>query len=152
MTRNSAREIAVQIIYGADLIESSYKDFADNLLSEEYYSTLAEDSELYSEYPDDWQKEYILRVVSSAWEHKDEIDGIITKYSKTWSLNRISGTALAVIRCAICEILYMDDIPDAAAINSAVDISKKYDDAATVSFINGVLGNVVRCEKENKGE
>ena len=50
------------------------------------------------------------------------------------------------MRCAICEILYMDDIPNAAAINEAVELDKGYDEPDTVAFVNGVLGGFMRGE------
>ena len=50
------------------------------------------------------------------------------------------------LRCAVCEIKYMDDIPAAAAINEAVEMAKGYDEPETVAFINGVLGGFMRGE------
>ena len=55
-------------------------------------------------------------------------------------------TALAVLRCALCEILYREDIPNAAAINEAVELCKGYDEPDTVAFVNGVLGGIMRGE------
>ena len=59
---------------------------------------------------------------------------------------------MAVLRCAICEILYMEDIPNAAAINEAVELAKGYDEPDTVSFVNGVLGGFMRGELETESE
>ena len=81
-------------------------------------------------------------------EKSGEIDGFIERYAKGWKVERISRTALAVLRCAICEILYMEDIPNAAAINEAVELDKNYDDPDTVAFVNGVLGGFMRGELE----
>ena len=53
---------------------------------------------------------------------------------------------MAVLRCAICEVMYMDDIPNSAAINEAVELAKGYDEPETVAFINGVLGGFMRGE------
>ncbi|MCR4607985.1 MAG: transcription antitermination factor NusB, partial [Oscillospiraceae bacterium] len=50
--------------------------------------------------------------------------------------------ALAVMRCAVCEMLYFDDIPPSVTINEAVEIAKSFDSPETVSFINGLLGSV----------
>ena len=80
----------------------------------------------------------------------DEGERLITRYAKGWKLERISRTALAVLRCAICEILYMDDIPNAAAINEAVELDKGYDEPDVVSFVNGVLGGFMRGEIESR--
>ena len=79
-------------------------------------------------------------------ENRSELDGYIERYSKGWKVERISKTAAAVLRCAICEILYMDDIPNAAAINEAVELDKGYDEPDTVAFVNGVLGGFFRGE------
>ena len=54
------------------------------------------------------------------------IDDIIGRYSKAWKKERLSKTTLSVLRCAICEILYMDDIPDSASVNEAVELFKAY--------------------------
>jgi N utilization substance protein B len=51
-----------------------------------------------------------------------------------------------VLRCAIAEVLYIDDAPLAAAINEAVELAKRYEEPETVAFINGVLGGFVRGE------
>lgn len=104
------------------------------------------EDELYSEYPNTKQLEYIRTLIALTGEHRDEIDAHITRYAKGWKLERISRTALAVLRCAICEILYMDDIPNAAAINEAVELDKGYDEPDVVSFVNGVLGGFMRGE------
>ena len=67
-------------------------------------------------------------------------------------MERISRTALAVLRCAVCEILYMEDIPNAAAINEAVELCKGYDEPDTVAFVNGVLGGIMRGELGEEAE
>jgi transcription antitermination protein NusB len=52
----------------------------------------------------------------------------------------------------MCEILYMDEVPNAAAINEAVELAKSYDEPETVSFVNGILGSFIRGELEKAGE
>ena len=68
------------------------------------------------------------------------------RYSKGWKVGRISRTALAILRCAICEILYVEDVPASAAINEAVELDKGYDEPETVAFVNGVLGGFMKGE------
>ncbi len=77
---------------------------------------------------------------------------MIEKYARGWRLERISRVAAAIMRCAMCEILYMDDVPNAAAINEAVELAKGYEEPETVAFINGVLGSFVRGEVEPEAE
>ena len=150
MTRTIAREIAIQLGFAASAAGVSPQDMFERFFDKEYYSSLAGEDELYSEYPDDSQLEYIRRLNALTDEKREEIDEYIQRYSKGWKLNRISKTALAVLRCAVCEILYMDDIPNSAAINEAVELDKGYDEPDTVAFVNGVLGGFMRGEVENK--
>ena len=147
MTRDTAREISVQIVFGASQSDTESMAFLEDFFSEEHYSTLAEENELFAEKPEGSFLEYIRSVVEAVFSHLSEIDAYLQTYSKSWSVKRISGTARAVLRVAIAEILYREDVSLATAINSAVEIDKKYDDAETVAFVNGVLGGFARGEE-----
>lgn len=146
MKRVAAREIAVQLGFYASQSEKPVSDIIDEFFNEEYFATLANEDELFAEYPDPKSKEYITRLATTMDDYRVQIDKYIEKYAKGWKVSRISKTAMAVLRCAICEVLYMDDIPNAAAINEAVELAKGYDEAETVSFVNGVLGGFMRGE------
>ena len=143
MTRTSARRLAVQLIFaaaaGTDLT-------VDDFFSQEYYNALPPEDALFSEMPSEAQKSYITALVEGVAEHVNELDGYIEKYARGWKLNRISTTAMAVLRCALYEILYMQDqdVPVSVAINEAVELAKGFDEPETVSFINGILGSFVR--------
>ena len=78
-----------------------------------------------------------------------ELDDCISRYSVGWAFARIPRMAAAVMRTAMYEVLYMPDIPNAAAINEAVEIAKKYEPVEVVSFVNGILGTFVRTEFED---
>ncbi|MGN1002108.1 MAG: transcription antitermination factor NusB [Oscillospiraceae bacterium] len=147
MTRTTAREIAVHLGFSAVMREDEAETVLDDFFREEHYATLAEECELYAEYPDPRQMDYIRTVLRLITEHRAELDAYIEKYARGWKASRISKTAGAILRCAMCEILYMEDIPDAAAINEAVELAKKYENEDVVAFINGVLGSFVRGEK-----
>lgn len=146
MKRNTAREIAIQLGFASAASKIEAEELMDRFFAEEHYSSLAAEDELFSEYPDKKQMEYIRRLTLLTAENRSEIDGFIERYAKGWKLERISKTALAVMRCAICEILYMDDIPNKTAINEAVELCKGYDEPDVVAFVNGVLGGFVRGE------
>ena len=146
MTRTTAREIAIQLGFAAASRGGELEELMEGFFSPEHYATLQAEDDLYKELPDKKQMAYIRRLVRLTVENRSEIDGYIERYSKGWKIERISRTALAVMRCAICEILYMDEIPNAAAINEAVELSKGYDEPDTVAFVNGVLGGFVRGE------
>ena len=146
MKRTVARELAIQMSFAAASSGVQPGELLDAVFDREHYGSLEAEQELFAEYPDERQMEYIRRLTELTAENRSEIDGFIERYARGWKLERISRTALAVMRCAICEILYMEDIPNAAAINEAVELDKKYDEPDTVAFVNDVLGGFMRGE------
>ena len=152
MTRTNARELAIQLGFAAAATGEDPAAILERFCDEEHYASLAAEDALYRERPDDAQLDYIRRLITLIGENRETIDGYISRYAKGWKIERISRTALAVLRCALCEILYMDDIPDAAAINEAVELAKGYDEPDTVAFVNGVLGGFMRGERSEKAE
>ncbi|GAA0708132.1 transcription antitermination factor NusB [Paraclostridium ghonii] len=91
---------------------------------------------------------YADKVVKSFQENKENIDSLINKYAKNWTINRMAKVDLAILRLAICEILYVFEIPTKVSINEAVELSKLYCDDKSPKFINGILGSVVSEIKE----
>lgn len=85
--------------------------------------------------------DFVKSLVFKTWENVENIDSVIEKYSVGWKLGRISKVALAVLRLALCEIIYFDDIPASVSINEAVELCKKYAARDDASFVNGLLGN-----------
>ena len=147
MTRPLARELAMRICYGMSANGRSAEELLSEIFDPEYYSTFSEEDEVFAAIPEEKEKEYITRLVTGVWEHSAELDGYIDRYSHGWNFARITRSAVAIIKTAMYEVLYMDDIPDAAAINAAVEMAKKYEEQETVRFVNGVLGGFVRGEK-----
>lgn len=148
MTRRAAREIAVQLCYASLFTDASPEEAVDDLFDQEYFNTLAQESDFFDQKPDETQRAYIQQLVSLVREHRDELDAAISKYAKGWKLERISRIAASVLRCAMAEILYLEDIPAAVTINEAVELSKGYEEPETVAFINGILGSFVRGDAE----
>ncbi len=146
MKRTTAREIAVQLSFYASANEKPVDELLEQFFDREYYETLAAENELFAEYPEKKQREYISRLVTTAYDYRIQIDRLIEKYAQGWRPERMSRTAMSVLRCAVSEIMYMDDIPASAAINEAVELAKSYDEPETVSFINGILGGIMRGE------
>lgn len=146
MVRNTAREIAIHLSYELSFTDKAIDTLLDQRLNKEAFAELAEEDDLYQEAPNAKQADYIRRLVKGVNEHAAELDGYIAKYSKGWSFARIPLVASAIMRVAMYEILYMQDIPNGVAINEAVEIAKKYETPETVKFINGILGSFVREE------
>ena len=147
VTRSTAREIAVHLAY-----ELSFADdvaaILDERLTDERFAELSGEDELYAVLPERDQRDYIRAVVAGVAEHAPELDGYIAKYAKGWKFERIPLVASAIMRVAMYEALYRDDIPTGVAVNEAVEIAKKYETPETVKFINGILGSFVRGETE----
>ena len=149
MTRTVAREIAVRLCFSLSENPSDPAELLSRVFEEGYYSSLLPEDDLYEKTPDARQLEYMTRLVTGVSEHAAELDGYIDKYSTGWRFGRITRTAAAIMKIAMFEVLYMEDIPDRAAINEAVELAKRYETQETVAYINGVLGSFSRGELAN---
>ena len=143
MSRKAAREVAVHIVYDYGFDNEIGDEALNYFLSADFADSVSSDTEIYSQVGKS-QHSYIIGVVNGVASKREEIDELIKKYSVGWNLNRISRIAMAIMRVAVYETKYVDDISEKIAINEAVEIAKKYDTAETVSFINGILGSIVR--------
>ena len=92
---------------------------------------------------DEFLSDYAVSCAKGVKEHGEEIDARISENLKAgWKISRISKVSLALLRLAVYEMLYRDDVPVSVSINEAVELSKKYSTKDDTSFINGVLGAV----------
>ena len=146
MTRNTAREIAMHLAYELSFTDLSPEEMVNERLTKETFDTLSAEDELYTAPPEKDQAEYIRGIVAGVAEHAPELDGYIAKYAKGWRFERIPLVAGAIMRVAMYEAMYRDDIDVGIAVNEAVEIAKKYETPETVKFINGILGSFVREE------
>jgi transcription antitermination protein NusB len=80
-------------------------------------------------------------------QHRDEIDEVIAEYAKGWDLNRIAPLEKNIMRVAIYEMNYREDVPFEVAIDEAVETAKKYSGAEAPGFVNGILGSVAKAMK-----
>ena len=146
MTRSSAREIATHIIFSLGFDTRSAREVLDAELTRERFQELGEELPLYEQFPNEKQERYIRELVQGVFAHGPELDDCISRYSVGWSFARIPRMAAAIMRTAMYEVLYMPEVPNAAAINAAVEIAKGYEPVEVVSFLNGILGSFVRAE------
>lgn len=91
--------------------------------------------------------DYVEKTVHGIIERRKEIDEILLKHSKGWKIERMPKVSLAILRLAVYEMFFTEDIPESAAINEAVELAKKYDADEGPAFINGVLGAISRDRK-----
>ncbi len=96
--------------------------------------------------PGELEVDYMEKMVSGIQQQVEKIDELIEKYAVGWKLNRITKVDLSILRLAVFEILFTD-LPDAVAINEAIELAHEYSTQDAGTFINGVLGNLARMEK-----
>lgn len=137
MTRREAREVALELLF-----EMSFRD------EDAPEAILARAQEM----RDTEINDYGRRVFFGVCENIEFIDSKMEKYSKGWKKTRISPVAKAVIRLAIFEMYFCEDVPESVSINEAIELIKKYDDGDKVRpFVNGVLNSVLK-EKTAGGD
>ena len=127
MKRKRSREIAMELLFSMEISKNSY---------EEIIECFVEDYEMDLKTID---LEYIKEVMKSVVDHKEEIDEIIKNSLINWTIDRVSKVNLTIVRLAIAEMLYINDVPEVVAINEAIELTKKYSDDKSVSFVNGAL-------------
>ena len=134
-SRRLARIAAMSLYY-----EREIKDSAD-----EYSTTLVDFEDVLERAKlDDANLQYIDDALTSLEAHREDMDELISANLKDWTIERISKVDLSILRLAVAEMLYMEDIPVSVSVNEAVEISKLYSDREAYRFINGILRNISR--------
>ncbi len=75
----------------------------------------------------------------------EAIDKLISENSRSWTIDRLPNVSVAVMRLAIGEMLYVDEVPAGVSVNEAVEICKKYGTVEDASYVNGVLGTIAKA-------
>ena len=127
MKRKRSREIAMELLFSMEISKNSYEQTIESFI--ENYEMDLKTIDL----------EYIKEVMKSVVDHKEEIDEIIKNSLINWTIDRVSKVNLIIVRLAIAEMLYINDVPEVVAINEAIELTKKYSDDKSVSFVNGAL-------------
>ncbi len=152
--RREAREHAVQFLFQCDLNAPDNLDGAlDHFWESQRQAALAKASDGKATWgetvalPPPSTAEATLRLFSDplirgTLEHLAESDAIIVKHAKNWDITRMAAVDRNILRLAIYEMLYRDDIPPVVSINEAVDIAKKFSTEASGKFVNGILDKV----------
>ena len=135
MSRRTARELSMKLLYQLD-IQIEHRDNQIGLFLE--LNPLSEKD-----------KEYFISIINGVYNKLNYIDDIVSKISKGWKLERISKVDLAILRLAVYEIAFREDIPYNVSINEAVELAKNYSSKESSSFINGILGKVVEKIKND---
>ena len=130
--RTQARECALKILYQKDMVEQPL---------EEIVPTFWE----FNPVPDDI-REFAEKLVFGTFEHLKDIDQKIVQYTENWQLNRMAVVDRNILRFAVYELIYLNEIPPKVTINEAVNIAKKYSQDEAGKFVNGILDKINHTE------
>ncbi|BEP28994.1 transcription antitermination factor NusB [Helicovermis profundi] len=130
MSRKLAREYAMNSLFQMEI-----KNEFEYELIEKYINNVTNQNK---------EKLYIKNVVNFFLINKVDIDKTITENLKDWDIERLPKVDLSILRLAITELFYADDIPNKVAINEAIELSKKFGDEESSNFVNGVLGSIIK--------
>ena len=133
MTRNEARENMMQIIYELDASKTMTEENASKLTDERLVGN---------------HKKRGCALLCGIIENIEHIDNIININSNSWKTTRMPKVDVAIMRLALGEIFYCDDIPTAVSINEAINLAKKYSTEQSSRFIHGVLGAAIKSNEK----
>ena len=128
MNRRQAREQAFIFVFESEFGNNNAEDIIE-------MARLYRDEEV-----DDFARSLLIGVK----ENEGIIEEYIEKNVTGWKKERLSIVAISILKIAIYEIMYIENIPESVSINEAVELAKKYGEKEEPSYINGVLGSVVR--------
>lgn len=125
MNRSEMREQAFVLLYESEFFKDKPLSELENIYNENI-SALSD---------------YAKMLFEGVSEKKEQLDEIISGYLKGWKLYRIPKVNLAILRLAVYEMDYVDNVPENVAINEAVELAKKYSGKEDSAFVNGILGS-----------
>jgi N utilization substance protein B len=135
-TRRQARELAMQALFYMDM----QKDASEEML-EDFCSCFC---------PSKKSRPFLIKLVNGVLGTKGRIDALVERFSQNWKISRMSCVDRNVMRIAVYEMLYCDDIPPKVSINEAIDIGKKFGTQESGAFINGIMDSI-RGSLEKEG-
>jgi len=145
MKRRKAREYALQFLYGVDLValEPEAQKKYDLVRGLDAFWKGTDET-------DPGVKTFAEDLIKGVIKHLDDINLLIQKTVDKWKLLRMAAIDRNIIRVAVYEILFRDDIPDAVSINEALEIAKRFSTAESAAFINGILDKIAKDFKSTK--
>lgn len=145
VSRRKARELALQALFQIDVAGTDPETAVFQALTREV------EPEWSPGRLDEDDKEFARRLVTGAWQRREESDQLIARYARDWSVGRLAAVDRAILRMAVYEIIHSPDVPDSVAVAEAVELAKAFSTADSSRFINGILGSVIREVKGAAG-
>ena len=141
MSRRLARESAIQFLFSTDFNKNeNLEEMLKEFFEAEEESNENEPQEALNKNDVRFAEEIIRGTI----ENLEQIDQLIQSNTTGWTKERIAKVDLAILRLAMFEILFREDIPGSVAINEAIELAKKYSTDESGGFVNGVLGKIIR--------
>jgi N utilization substance protein B len=134
--RSRARELALQGLYSWEVSGN-----AVDVVLEEVSERGKEDVQIVT---------FATDLLKKAVEQKETLDGDVASTVENWEFDRIALVDRLILRLALCELLYFDEIPPKVTINEAIDLAKKYSTSQSGRFVNGILDSLYKRFKEEK--
>ena len=136
MSRRELREQIFKFIFRAEFYDTGELQEQEQL----FFETFAmEEQEIKDE-----DAQYISAKSNKIIEKLDELDGMINQRAKGWTTQRMAKVDLTILRLAVYEIVFDDDVPTGVAINEAVELAKRFGQEESSGFINGVLAKFAK--------
>jgi N utilization substance protein B len=132
MNRRKSRELLMKFLFEISINKLSYKEVLENYKMDKNNSV------------EEIDFDFIKESIDGIEENKEIIDNKIEMNLKNWKINRLSKIDLAILRICTYEFLFNKDIPNNVSINEGIELAKKYSADSSPSFINGVLGNMMK--------
>ena len=128
----------------SEALEDFWKDKSDLALND------PEKDAIEAEKRDPEVKGYAEKMVQGVLKELSKIDPMVEHYAENWSMERMAYVDRNIMRLAAYEILFCDDIPVKVAINEAVELAKRYGEADSSKFVNGILDRIAKTECPSK--
>ncbi len=137
--RRKGRERAFQILYGCNFSPLPSREY----VLKTFYNFLSESSN-----KNPGSNEFAWELITGVLENQNELDQLIAKFSQNWRIARIAKVELTILRIAVYEMFYREDVPVKVAINEGIELSKKYGDNKSSKFVNGILDAIAKRLEE----
>lgn len=134
MSRRSSRNHAFALVFQLGFYnELNVDEIIQNYFEQKRIGKITEED-----------REFIYTEFSGTYQNLEKIDNVISNNLKGWTMNRLNKVDLAILRLALYEIMYADDIPKSVSVNEAIELCKEYSSDDAPGFINGVLGIIAK--------
>lgn len=140
MNRREAREKCIKVLYQIDLSANSTEESIRSILECDGDTNES-----------NVETRFLRDLADGVLENLETVDSEIRDATLKWNPDRLGKVELAILRLGVYEILCRPDIPEAATVNEAVELAKKYGSEESARFVNGVLAGVIKKHRESRG-